>query len=483
MVFKCKMCGGNLNIDSLKSVVQREYCGTVQTLPILNDDKKVKLFERANRFRFDCEFDKADMIYESIISEFPDEAEAYWGRVLCKYGIEYVDDPVTGNKVPTSHRINYLDVKESTEYLKTIANAEEEKKALYIKEAETIEKIRKKSIEISSNSEPYDIFICYKEKNAQGDRTEDSTIAENIYEKLTNQGYKVFFSRISLEDKLGVEYEPYIFSALNSAKVMLVVSTSFNNFDALWVRNEWSRYLSLMKTKQDITLIPCYKRMDVSDIPKELSGLQALDLGQIGAEQDLVRGIKKLIPLGGTSKELSSQVVDEVKQEFKKRRNRTVIHDLVWGAIIVAILVAGMNWVVQFVEDNGFSTVYNQILNIFSGEPEEQWKISDIVINTSEEDVTTDMDIIPYGTSDIYIHYKIADGPDDEMLQTECIVSDPTGTTSTFQDVQVGYYTGVHTCWYDSNGMNLVAPRGTHTFKIYNVKTENLLGAKSVNVE
>ena len=32
------------------------------------------------------------------------EAEAYWGLVLCRYGIEYVNDPATGKKVPTCHR-------------------------------------------------------------------------------------------------------------------------------------------------------------------------------------------------------------------------------------------------------------------------------------------------------------------------------------------------------------------------------------------
>ena len=47
----------------------------------------------------------------------------------------------------------------------------------------------------------------------------DSVIAQDVYDALTEKGYRVFFSRITLEDKLGTEYEPYIFAALNSAKV------------------------------------------------------------------------------------------------------------------------------------------------------------------------------------------------------------------------------------------------------------------------
>ena len=65
-----------------------------------DNEKKMTLFARANRLRFNNEFDKASGVYESIIAEFPEEAEAYWGLVLCKYGIEYVDDPATGKKSP-----------------------------------------------------------------------------------------------------------------------------------------------------------------------------------------------------------------------------------------------------------------------------------------------------------------------------------------------------------------------------------------------
>ena len=100
-IFKCKMCGGNLDIVEGTSVTECEYCGSKQTVPAADNEKKITLFGRANRLLFSCEFDKAAGIFESIVAEFPEEAEAYWGLVLCKYGIEYVDDPSSGKKVPT----------------------------------------------------------------------------------------------------------------------------------------------------------------------------------------------------------------------------------------------------------------------------------------------------------------------------------------------------------------------------------------------
>lgn len=80
-VFKCKMCGGDLPNIAEGNVVECEYCGSRQTIPTADNEKKVTLFARANRLRFGCEFDKAAGVYESIVAEFPTEAEAYWG--LC----------------------------------------------------------------------------------------------------------------------------------------------------------------------------------------------------------------------------------------------------------------------------------------------------------------------------------------------------------------------------------------------------------------
>ena len=296
-VFKCKMCGGNLTITEGETVCECEYCGSIQTVPNADDEKKMKMYERANKLRFGCDFDKAAGIYESITNEFSDEAEAFWGLVLCDFGIEYVDDPATGKKVPTCHRSSFESVMTNDNFEQVMECSDSVSRAVYREEAKAIEELRKGILEVSAQEEAYDIFICYKETDENGDRTIDSVIAQEVYDALKKEGYRVFFSRISLEDKLGMEYEPYIFAALNSAKIMLAFGTSYDNYHAVWVKNEWSRYLKLMARDKEKHLIPCYKNIDAYDIPQEFQHLQAQDMGKVGAIQDLVRGIKKIIPL------------------------------------------------------------------------------------------------------------------------------------------------------------------------------------------
>ena len=308
-VFKCKMCGGELEIQEGLTVCECEYCGTTQTIPSLDNEKKVNLFNRANRLRFNSEFDKAAAIYENIVAEFPEEAEGYWGLVLCNYGIEYVDDPATAKKIPTCHRAAFESVTKDENYELALEYADVVAQKVYRAEAREIDRIMSEILKISKSEEPYDIFICYKETDEKGDRTIDSVIAQDVYDALTDKGYRVFFSRITLEDKIGREYEPYIFAALNSAKVMLAFGTKYEYFHAVWVKNEWSRFLKLMAKDKTKSLVPCYKDLDAYDMPDEFKALQAQDMGKVGAIQDLVRGVEKLLPKNAESTTVKETVV------------------------------------------------------------------------------------------------------------------------------------------------------------------------------
>ncbi len=295
-IFKCKMCGGTLEFNPGDTVAVCDSCGTKQTLPKLDDDRRANLYDRANHFRRSNEYDKAMGIYEQILAEDNTDAEAYWSLVLCRYGIEYVEDPATHRRVPTVNRAQFTSIFDDDNYKSALHYADAAQREVYESEAKAINEIQKGILAISQKEQPFDVFICYKETDASGRRTPDSVLANDLYHQLTQEGFKVFFARITLEDKLGTAYEPYIFAALNSAKVMVVLGTKPEYFNAVWVKNEWSRYLALVKNSGGKKmLIPAYKDMNPYDLPEEFSHLQAQDMGKLGFMQDLIRGIKKII--------------------------------------------------------------------------------------------------------------------------------------------------------------------------------------------
>lgn len=321
MIIKCKMCGGDLDFEPGSTVCECEYCGSKQTIPSADSEKKTNLFNRANRLRMNSEFDKASAVYEQIVAEFPEEAEAYWGLCLCAYGIEYVDDPATGSKIPTCHRTLPTSIMEDSNFEQACDYADPVARKVYREEAKTIDRIQKDILSIAQSETPYDVFICYKETAEDGSRTEDSVLAQDVYEALTAKELKVFFSRITLEDKLGTQYEPYIYAALSSAKVMLAFGTTYEYYDAVWVKNEWSRFLGMMKADKRKVLIPCFKGLDAYDMPKEFRGLQAQNMAKLGWMQDLVRGVEKLCGKGETAATVVQKTVVQEVQESGKADN------------------------------------------------------------------------------------------------------------------------------------------------------------------
>ena len=294
-ILKCKMCGGDLNVTADEKIIECEFCGTTQTIPTSKDENLQGLFNRANILRMKSEFDKAEQLYEKIIEKDETQAEAYWGLILCKYGIEYVEDPETFKRIPTCHRTSFDSIIADEDYKSALAHADSVQRGIYEAEAKEFDRIQKGILELSQKEEPYDVFICYKETDNDGKRTQDSVIANDIYHQLTQEGLKVFYAAITLENKLGSAYEPCIFAALNSAKVMLAIGTKSEHFNAVWVKNEWSRFLKIIQKDRSKLLIPCYRDMDAYELPEEFAHLQAQDMSKIGFINDVVRGIKKVV--------------------------------------------------------------------------------------------------------------------------------------------------------------------------------------------
>ena len=161
-LFKCKMCGGDLEIIEGITTAECEYCGTKQTVPRLDNDKRANMYDRANHFRRNNDFDKAMGMYEQILSEDNTDAEAYWSLVLCRYGIEYVEDPTTHKRMPTVNRAQFTSIFDDDNYKSALQYADIAQRVLYEEEAKAINEIQKGILAISQKEEPFDVFICYR---------------------------------------------------------------------------------------------------------------------------------------------------------------------------------------------------------------------------------------------------------------------------------------------------------------------------------
>jgi len=350
-VLKCKICGGQVEVISDSGIAICEYCGTRQALPLFTEESERLLYESGNNYLSHSEYDKAENVFNQLLTIKPGAAELYWDLVLCKFGVTYVKDPKTDKYIPTCNRTHYTSIFSDENYKKAISLSSGEKKELFEADAQTIDNIQKGIIEVSKKEKPFDIFISYKETAANGRRTKDSIEAQKLYEKLTEAGYKVFFSRITLEDKIGTEYEPYIYAALYSSKVMLTVCSSKENIEAVWVKNEWSRFLGFRQNDSSKTLIPLYFGMDRADLPDEFALLSSHDMSADGFIEELLRGIKKIIPLP----------IMKAKRR-KQRIKAAVISAACFCAAIIALTAF---FLPQKIKQQTFDSDYAQAIALF----------------------------------------------------------------------------------------------------------------------
>lgn len=341
MIYKCKICGGSVTLDSVSRVAVCDYCGTKQVFPRFTDESERRLFESGNNYLQHGEYDKAESVFNQLLSIAPKDAETYWDLVLCKYGVTFVSDSMTGKYVPTCNRTYYESIFDDSNYQKAIEYADVEERNLYQEYANIIHEIQKGILEISRKEKPFDIFISYKETDVNGNRTEDSVKAQKIYEKLTENGYKVFFSRITLENKIGTEYEPYIYAALSSSKVMLTVSSSKDNLEAPWVKNEWNRFLNLRQQDNSKVLIPLYFDISRDELPDEFAIFSAQEISGDENITELVRGIKKLIPL------------PVMLAEKRKARNKKIkIGVLIASVVIIIGTIAAIPYIKNYIKES-----------------------------------------------------------------------------------------------------------------------------------
>ena len=293
-VFKCKTCGGDVEPLNDGIIGKCLYCGSMQTLPKEKDEKISQLLNRANDFRLNSDFDRAIFEYEKVLELDEAEPEAHWGIFLSKYGVEYVKDTMTQMYKPTLHRISTVSVYDDVDYQATLKYASYGAAMQYKEDAEHIEMVMKELLLLSANQEPYDIFLSYKElDDVTRQRTDDSYLAHDLYNELTAQGYRVFFAPKSL---IGVSlYEPKIYSAIISSKVMIVLGTRPEYLMGVWVKNEWSRFAEAIENGEEKVLIPVFKNMEASQLPNRIAKYQAYNMASMTFLPSLFDAVSKSV--------------------------------------------------------------------------------------------------------------------------------------------------------------------------------------------
>ncbi len=294
----CKNCKAPLDMNAAKDgVIECIYCRSVFTLPKKETDRQALDYLRIGEHESDaCDFDKAYTAFSKAAQCDDREPEAYWGMALAQCKVQYVKDLVGNRLQPICHEVTDTPFVQNRNYLRAVSLATPEQKEQYARRGKEIDYIRSEFLRRRNEGRTYDCFLCAKvtEIGAETQKTADCNRANDIYYYLRDKGYKPFFSERDVQMLTGADYEALILYALTVSKCMLVVCSDAEYLQTPWVKNEYTRFLELMrggeKASDAITVV--YANAPVERLPGregKIQGIHALSMDAMSRIEEFVR--------------------------------------------------------------------------------------------------------------------------------------------------------------------------------------------------
>ena len=278
--FTCPSCASVFGIDC-GDYIKCRCCGNKYQKKIkeLLEGRVYTDLSHAVEARQESDFDTARDKYDALISRYQGglgTEEAYWGKLLCEqYVIFYQNED--GDSIPSFWEINETSCFKSESYKKALEYGESSgNRENYERLAKLIEEYKQKYRAVKkADPNGYQIFICFKDSG-----TNNAQLGYDLYNQLS-RNYKVFFSKESLKTGLiGNDYEPHIYHAMRSSKVMIVLCSAREHLDSQWVKNEWWRFAKFCENdpSKEKTIIPVImSEFSPTLLPKDLKHCQYLN--------------------------------------------------------------------------------------------------------------------------------------------------------------------------------------------------------------
>lgn len=170
------------------------------------------------------------------------------------------------------------------------------------------------------NDMKIDVFISFKNSDFSGHATRDSVIAKALHDELASRNIRVFYSNSTLLSIGQSAYKKSIDEALETTKVLVVVSSSIDYLNSEWIKYEWESFhqdiLSGMKPHAQI--INYFGNFSREDTPRSLRDFQTfnIDAHSVSDVADFVQtalsNIKSATPF-------AAEESDERSLSIKKR--------------------------------------------------------------------------------------------------------------------------------------------------------------------
>ena len=243
-------------------------------------------------------------------------------------------------------------------------------------EAAAQQRLQERVRELTRTEQPFDVFLCCKDKSDIGGRTKESRLLQQLYDYLCQQGYRVFFPHVTLDDTSDEDVTPYTLFALQTAKAMVVTGSRAEHFCDPQVQRSWEYYLQ--HTGEEKNLIPTYLDGNEGMLPAAFGDLTPLDLTNEEGCAALLARLATLLPdpvkgkhpkTGGENPPFGERISTFFKGiggkilrpfQNKKMRIPTILVCIALLAVITVVIVTTVSSPRLVVVKNGVRYTFNR---------------------------------------------------------------------------------------------------------------------------
>ncbi len=260
-----------------------------------SSEKERKLYTNANEKLNEKDYDSSLDMFQEYVSIYPNNPDGLLGLLLSQYKISYEPDTKSGTYIPRNHDIqlppNFDKEKLFSDALTLYKKlGDEQAYQHWISLGAKLNQTIKEYNTFVKDAKPCDIFISFKHTIEDPKNpgvyidSPDVRYAQGLYNHLLTQGYspeQVFFSKVDNLLYTG-DFEAKIYYKLKTAKQFILIGSSIESIESPWVKNEWARYLGMLKNGQkhpeSFVLALANKHNILPSLDSRLKKLNIIDL-------------------------------------------------------------------------------------------------------------------------------------------------------------------------------------------------------------
>lgn len=169
----------------------------------------------------------------------------------------------------------------------------------------------------------FEVFISFKNSDRDGVPTQDSAVAEELYNALVDRGIRTFYSNSSLKVLGESAYTKAINDALEQAGVLIVVAGKSEYLTSQWVQYEWDTFHNEMLSgrKPDAQIVAYFGDFAQTETPLPLRKRETFKIGSHGVDE-VAAFVEHCVNKQKTSVPADDQVELSIGKQLSKQKVR-----------------------------------------------------------------------------------------------------------------------------------------------------------------